>query len=86
MASIKKVYRIEMMVCATAYIKARSPADAYRKALKLKQESPNILDHEGGLPVCGLQFTDPNLPSISLSPAMTIHDVWPDAHAERADS
>lgn len=72
-----KVYRIDMMVAATACIKAKSKNEAFEIARGLKNDSPSIQDHAGEIEVIGLRFDDPDLPDVSLSPAMTIHGVWP---------
>ncbi|MBI1202636.1 MAG: hypothetical protein GC182_09015 [Rhodopseudomonas sp.] len=66
------IYRVDMRVCATAYIKANSPEQARRIACGLKGKSPDIADSEGEVAVSGLSFDNPNLPAVSLSPAMTI--------------
>ena len=79
------VYSIEVKLCATAYVRAKSAADALRQAVALAGKSPIILNAEGEVPVSGLPFADEDLPTVSLSPAMTIHGIWPDAQAERAD-
>lgn len=67
------LYSIDVKLYATAYIKARSPGEALKIARELKDCSPSILDHAGDVPVCGAIFSDPELPDVSLSPAMTIH-------------
>ncbi len=84
-AAIQRVYSVEMMVCATAYIKASSPAEALAKARALDGSCPAILDSGGDVPVSGLQLTDPKLPDVSLSPMMTIHSTWNDAVPEVAE-
>lgn len=67
-----KVYRIEMQVCATAYIKASSEDRALAKAKKLA-DTELMVD---GLMISSAQFDNPDLPEVSLSPAMTIHGPW----------
>lgn len=92
------VYRIDMMICATAYIKATSAAEAERKAKALAGKSPDVLvtdsflaraatniDHMGGVPISGLQYSNPRLPDVSFSPAMTIHEPWNGAEPELTD-
>lgn len=80
-----KLYQVEMKLCATAYIKASSKQEALAKAQALKDLSPTILDHYADVPVSGLDFDNPDLPEISLSPAMCIHGPWDD-HVELAAS
>lgn len=80
-----KVYSIEVQICATAYIKAKSAVEAREFALKMEGTSPAILDSDGDVEVSGRRFDDPELPDVSLSPAMTIHGIWPGAEVERAD-
>lgn len=76
------VYSIDVRIYGTAYIKARSEAEARKKLAKaIKDDSGqlHLADDAGGsedLPVCGRQFDDPELPAVSLSPAMTV--VGPD--------
>lgn len=70
------LYRVEVKICATAYVKANNPTEAIKKATALSGSSPDILDSGGEVPVSGAKFDDPALPEISLSPAMTIHGVW----------
>lgn len=76
------VYRVDMLVCATAYIKATSEAEALKMARALDGQCPAILDSGGDVAVSGLNYNDPALPDISLSPAMTIHETWNDAEPE----
>jgi hypothetical protein len=80
-----KLYRIDIQICATAYIKATSKTAAMTVAKGLKDSSPDILDSCGDVPVSGAQFDDPDMPKVSLSPAMTIHGVWPGTNVERCD-
>ena len=60
------LYRVDVLICGTAYIKASS--------LEAAQE---ILDShrvtEAHEHVSERQFDDPNLPEFSLSPAMTLY-------------
>jgi hypothetical protein len=35
--------------------------------------------------ITGNPYSDPDLPDVSLSPAMTIHGVWPGAQVEEAE-
>jgi hypothetical protein len=74
--SKRKLYAVDLKLCATAYIKARNSAEAMSIAKSLANQSPSLLDSEGDIPVSGLQYRDPALPDVSLSPAMTIHGVW----------
>lgn len=65
-----KLYRIDMRIAATAYIKATSK----KAAMKIAREHENDtleLAEDGDL-ICGLRFSDPDLPDFSLSPAMTV--------------
>lgn len=78
----KNVYSVDVMVGATAYIRAYDAEEARQKAQALSQQSPQILDHDGEVEVSGLRYDDPDLPDVSLSPAMTIHGVWPGVNPE----
>lgn len=76
------VYSVELLICATAYVKANSKEEAMRKVRKLAGQSPRIEDSGGDVPISGFQYADPRLPEVSLSPAMTIHEPCNDAEAE----
>lgn len=73
-----KVYSVDVMICATAYIKARSPADAMKKLARRKMAALEVADAGAGMTVqiSDLQYSDPTLPNFSLSPAMTLHGRW----------
>lgn len=77
------LYSIEMKLCATAYIKANTPAEALAKAQALKDLSPILEAGEGDVEISGRQFDDPELPGVSFSPAMNIHGPFDD-HVELA--
>lgn len=79
------IYQIDMQLCATAYIRATNAVEARKIAEAMKDSSPEILDAEGDVPISGLAFDNPDLPDESLSPAMTIHGVWPGAEIERSE-
>jgi hypothetical protein len=72
------VYSIEMKLCATLYVVATTPAEARAKAKTVVGLSPDVLDSGGDVPLSDLTYTDPDLPEISFSPAMTIHEPWDD--------
>lgn len=70
----RNVYRVDVHICGTAYVRADSEADARLKLQTLEQGFLTCTDgdvdgkeifHEGS-------FNDPDLPELSLSPAMTI--------------
>ena len=86
---MSRLYSIDVMICATAYIKADSPAGALAKLNDMKSDSlevPTIGGGEGFVEISDYQFNDPRLPECSLSPAMTIHGVFtPGAQPEPAD-
>jgi len=72
-----KLYAIEVKLCATLYVKAKSRAAAWSQAQGLIGET---ICTDGSEPtevtVSALSFTDPELPDLSLSPMMTCHGVW----------
>ena len=80
-----KLYSIDVRLYATAYIKAKSAAQARTIAESLKDRSPHIFGHAGDVLICALPYDHPDLPLVSLSPAMTIHGPDADAQIERAD-
>jgi hypothetical protein len=83
------LYRIEMAVAATAYVKAKNKQEAIEKALALSNtfltvaETPHDDTAEGEIAISGASFDWPGLPEISLSPAMTILGVSGTPSAER---
>lgn len=64
-----KLFRVEMTIAATAYIRAESAEEAEQKAEALAHEVLEVSDDNL---ISGLDFDDPDLPEVSLSPAMTI--------------
>lgn len=80
-----KLYSIDVRLYATAYIKAKSAAQARTIAEGLKDCSPTIFGHTGDVPICGLPFNHPDMPMVSLSPAMTIAGPDADAQIERVE-
>lgn len=82
----RKVYSVDILVCATAYIVAASEAEAVAKA---KAFTPgNITDlanpAEGDVPISGAQLDSDILPEISLSPAMTFWGAAATLQGDRA--
>jgi len=72
------LYSIEVPICATAYIEADNPEEARKKAERLKGACLVLQDAGGStVPISGLRFDDPDLPKISLSPAMTVMPIEP---------
>lgn len=76
------VYRIDVKICATAYIRANSEEEALAKVKQremstlLAPEGPFDTDDE--IEISEREYGDPNLPEFSLSPAMTFHGAWED--------
>lgn len=82
---MSNLYSVEVMICATAYIKAGSGDEALKIAAGLKDDSLELLEQDGEVPISGKRFGDRDLPSVSLSPAMTIHGLWAGAVAAKAE-
>lgn len=70
-----QVYSIDLKIYATAYIRAKSPEAARKRAKQLQGLAALELPpgDYGALPVSGLTYDNPRLPDVSLSPAMSIH-------------
>lgn len=67
------IYSIDLKVAATAYVRADSQADAIQA---LKDEiGLNGCDY-ADIEISGVALDSPELPDISLSPAMTIYGPW----------
>lgn len=66
------VYSIDVMICATAYIKAETEAEAQAIALGLKDSALELYEQEGEVPISGKDLDNPDLPDVSFSPAMSV--------------
>jgi hypothetical protein len=85
------VYSIDIKICATAYIKAETEEQAMEIAKRefvenSGMELPDNLDWLE-MPITGMDYDSPDLPAVSLSPAMTFHGLFdetttPDIAAE----
>jgi hypothetical protein len=74
---MKKIYRVDVQIAGTAYVKADSVEDALNKIATLNGSALEVAEQDGELAICGRRFNDARLPELSLSPAMTIYGVWP---------
>lgn len=83
----EKLYRVEMQVCATAYVKALSPEAARSKASKLGATGFEVgeddLDEDNCF-ITSAAYGDKRLPEISLSPMMSFIGIQPDSDIEEA--
>jgi len=61
------LYRVEMRLAATAYIKAQSAGEAKRIAAVLRDKIV-FVENSGEIEVSVLPFDDPKLPKVSFSP------------------
>lgn len=70
-----KLFSIDLKVAATAYVRAENKEQAIA-ALKaeLARSGTDLVEFE----ISGLSFDNPELPTISLSPAMTVWGPWGD--------
>lgn len=69
-----KLYSVDIKICATAYIKAKTPEEAFEIAKSLKHGALELSpDEYQDIPISGRQYDDPDLPDVSLSPAMTVY-------------
>lgn len=66
------IYSIDLKVAATAYVRANSKQEAIDA---LRDEIGNFCDLDD-FEISDLAFNNPELPDISLSPAMTVHGPW----------
>lgn len=81
----EKLFRLDVQIAGTAYIKAGSAEAALEKAKTLNDAWIEISPSEqraGDIEISGRRFSDPGLAEITLSPAMTCHGVWPGAEPE----
>ena len=66
------IYSITVTVYATAYVRAGSPEEAKAKAAALENHALEVADAGSEVAISGLKLSDPDLPDVSLSPAMTV--------------
>jgi len=82
------VFRIEVAIMATAYVKADDEESARRRLLELDGETFEHASRDQQLTddlwISGRQYDDPDLPDVALSPAMTLR-VPSDSDAENVD-
>lgn len=70
------LYSMGVTIHATVYVKANSPGEALQNARCVQNACIEVKDiYEGDVTISGLEFNDPDLPAVSLSPAMTVGDV-----------
>jgi len=74
------IYSIDIKVCATAYIRANNEQQAAERAASLENVILQVRDDDSEVAISGRNFADPELPDLSISPAMTI--VGPEDDAE----
>ena len=67
----QKLWGVDVIVYATAYIRAGSADEALTIARGLKRSVIEV-EGDGDLAVLDLSYDDPDLPDVSLSPAMTV--------------
>lgn len=77
-----KIFRVGITIHGTAYIRANSEARARELAEGLEGVGIEVHDSwDGDVIITGLPFDDPELPDVSLSPAMTIGAVEDDVES-----
>lgn len=70
------VFSIDIPVYATFYIRADDEEEARKIAADLKGDAIELrVDEDADIPISQRQFYDPDLPELSMSPAMTVGDV-----------
>ena len=74
-----KLYRIDVLIYGTAYVKAQSKTEAVNDARS--NLTGTDIDLTGRM-VSARQYDDPALPGISLSPAATINHILTNTIAE----
>lgn len=67
------VYRIEVKVAATMYVKASGEKEARRFAEDFDCTTVQFGENETVVPVSGRMFDDPDLPIVSISPVGTLY-------------
>lgn len=85
MVRVVKLWRVDVQVSATAYVKAPTPREALEKVAELNGQGQVVSGDPRGVPIVGCRFSDPAMPELSLSPAITIHGVCPGSNPEEVD-
>jgi hypothetical protein len=67
------IYSKELWICATAYIRADNEQQAEEKLRTLHLATLEVAEQDGGVCVSGAPYDDPELPELSLSPAMSVY-------------
>lgn len=67
------VYRIEMKVAVTMYVRASSEAEARKLAVEFDVTEVELSGNNSLVPVSGRNCDDPELPDVSLSPVGTLY-------------
>ena len=67
------LFRVPVTIAATAYVKAHTEDEAVSKALDVLGEAD--LTVSGDNLISGKSFDSPDLPEVSLSPAMTVYEI-----------
>lgn len=67
------VYRIEVKVAATMYVKARDEREARKLAETYDCTGVGIGENETHVPVSKRVFADPDLPPVSIAPWGTLY-------------
>lgn len=65
------VFRLDVQIAATAYIRAANAEDAAKRAAEELTDTDLMVMEDDDM-ISGKQCDDPDLPNVSLSPAMTI--------------
>ena len=79
------IFSTEIMIAATVYVRADSAEQAAKLASSLIGSGIELPEgFMGDVEISGQHLTDPLLPDVSLSPAMTVHRLFDVAHIELA--
>ncbi len=67
------IFRIDTVIYASLYVRADDAPQAARRAKALANRVLDVADTGGSeVPISGCRFDDPELPDLSLAPAMTV--------------
>ena len=66
-------FQADVLICTTAYVKAKSKSEAYRKLITHDETSVEFRNQViNEIEVSGLPIDSPDLPELSISPYMTV--------------
>lgn len=81
------IYRVPIIIAGSAYVLASSMIEAQRAVGMMSDMSIEVQEDETQeVPISGRRLDDPDLPDVSISPAMTVIGIEPESSPELVDT